>query len=277
MKTLSKGFALGTALGLLLMLGAAVAINNTVLQKATVDNTAVSFTGLLDIRNLDGSSIGAVAGHSWGGFACYQTKNWTVEVTNVGQDVLNLAWAVTGLDTTTWALQTTYSDSLNGSQSLFPATDLNALNTTGTTTTVSTSGSTFTATIPAYASYVVVNYYFDSGSGSLTLSEFNVSVTPTSSMHGSTFYVSDLTLSSFRINISPVDSVAHTFTWQVTCPAALNFMAYPQPQSVTSSSPQEPYTVTLDVGQTVYVCFELEEIQQTLTTASFQLQILSII
>jgi hypothetical protein len=250
-----KGFATGLTIGLVFMLSFAVAANHTILENKTVNNSAISYVGRLGVWNLDGSSIGSVSGHDWGGFALYQTKNWTVQVQNIGQDVLNVVWGETGLDSSTWSLTAYYGDNLSEAINLFPPSDLIALN--GSSNTPMN-----TATIWYATSYIDVPHGLP-----YVPSLGDITVTPKGNLGtGSSYSISDIGVSTFRININGVDGMTnYVFYWSIHVAAG------------TLPAPPEPFKVSLSPGQIIYVCFELEKIAVTIYPANFQLQIVSII
>lgn len=220
-------------------------------------------------------TLGAVNGDQWGGFHQYENKNYTVIVTNIGQDNLNLAWSVSGLDSSVWSLTTYWGDSLNQTTNLFPATDLATLNASGTSETTGVSGQWFSTTMPACTTTLTVNFYFTS-TYVPTINDLNVTVAPQDNLNGHTFWVSNLATWSFTINLNSPDSVAHTFNWKITLNQNLqsySFTAYPQ----AVAAPSQPFTILLAPQQSVYVCFVLEKTALSISTAEFQLQLVSLV
>lgn len=91
-KSSHKGFVIGLLIGLLFMSAAAFAIN-TIQQSWTIQNTAISVTGRLQVLNVDGTEV---YNHDWGQFVTFEAKNWTVTVKNIGGDYLSVAWWTNG-------------------------------------------------------------------------------------------------------------------------------------------------------------------------------------
>ena len=86
-----KGFIVGLLIGLIFMSATAFAVST--MQSWTVQNTAISVTGRLEVHNLDGTEV---YNHDWGQFLTFESKNWTVTVKNIGGDYLSVAWWTNG-------------------------------------------------------------------------------------------------------------------------------------------------------------------------------------
>jgi len=87
-----RGFVVGLLIGLICTVSAAFAIN-TMQQSWTIQNTAISVSGRLEVHNLDGTEV---YNHDWGQFVTFESKNWTMTVKNIGGDYLSVAWWTNG-------------------------------------------------------------------------------------------------------------------------------------------------------------------------------------
>lgn len=79
-------------LGLLVMTTTTLAYDH-IIRRIDIENTALTSSGFIEVYELDGSKV---TSQNWGSFSRYETKNWTLKIANLGNDVSFVAWQCSG-------------------------------------------------------------------------------------------------------------------------------------------------------------------------------------
>lgn len=111
----------GILLGLLTVgigTGLAAAFSNNYKTLIFPQTTTIA-TGYIEVYELDGTKVNGA--HYWGTFTKYESKNWTVQVKNLGNDISYVIWQPSEWTSENWKLEAFQGETLAEAYNVYHA------------------------------------------------------------------------------------------------------------------------------------------------------------